>query len=102
MGEIGSLPVPPLHIPQQPEIVLALHFGQVERDREELLHELHHLLIGQPDFRQGINAMPAKVLVSTENMSYADWLEYRKQGIGGSGASMNFHLNVLPPMRTAI
>ena len=60
MGEIGSLPVPPLHIPQQPEIVLALHFGQVECDREELLHELHHLLIGQPDFRQGINA-PAQL-----------------------------------------
>ena len=32
--------------------------------------------------------MPAKVLVSTENMPYADWLEYRKQGIGGSDASV--------------
>ena len=32
--------------------------------------------------------MPAKVLVSTENLSYADWLEYRKQGIGGSDASV--------------
>ena len=30
----------------------------------------------------------AKVLVSTENMPYADWLEYRKQGIGGSDASV--------------
>ena len=25
--------------------------------------------------------MAAKILVSTENLSYADWLEYRKQGI---------------------
>lgn len=32
--------------------------------------------------------MPAQVLVSTENMSYEDWLEYRKQGIGGSDASV--------------
>ena len=24
--------------------------------------------------------MPAKILVSTENMPYADWLELRKQG----------------------
>ena len=32
--------------------------------------------------------MPAKVLVSTENLPYADWLEYRKQGIGGSDASV--------------
>ena len=32
--------------------------------------------------------MSAKVLVSTENMPYADWLEYRKLGIGGSDASV--------------
>ena len=32
--------------------------------------------------------MPAKILVSTENMPYADWLELRKQGIGGSDASV--------------
>ena len=32
--------------------------------------------------------MSAKVLVSTANMPYADWLEYRKQGIGGSDASV--------------
>ena len=32
--------------------------------------------------------MPAKVLASTENMPYADWLELRKQGIGGSDASV--------------
>ena len=32
--------------------------------------------------------MPARVLVSTENMPYADWLEYRRQGIGGSDASV--------------
>ena len=29
--------------------------------------------------------MPAKILVSTENIPYADWLEYRKLGIDGSG-----------------
>lgn len=32
--------------------------------------------------------MAAKVLVSTEDMSYADWLEYRRLGIGGSDASV--------------
>lgn len=32
--------------------------------------------------------MSAKVLVSTENLPYADWLEYRKLGIGGSDASV--------------
>lgn len=32
--------------------------------------------------------MSAKVLVSTENMPYEEWLEYRKQGIGGSDASV--------------
>ncbi len=32
--------------------------------------------------------MSAKVLVSTENLSYEDWLEYRRQGIGGSDASV--------------
>lgn len=32
--------------------------------------------------------MSATVLASTENMPYADWLEYRKQGIGGSDASV--------------
>lgn len=32
--------------------------------------------------------MPAKILASTENLPYADWLEYRKQGIGGSDASV--------------
>ena len=32
--------------------------------------------------------MSAKILVSTENMPYTDWLEYRKQGIGGSDASV--------------
>ena len=32
--------------------------------------------------------MPAKILVSTENIPYEDWLEYRKQGIGGSDASV--------------
>ncbi len=37
--------------------------------------------------------MSAKVLVSTENMSYADWLEYRKQGIGGSDASVVCGIN---------
>ena len=32
--------------------------------------------------------MSAKILASTENMLYEDWLEYRKQGIGGSDASV--------------
>lgn len=32
--------------------------------------------------------MPARIFVSTENMPYADWLEVRKQGIGGSDASV--------------
>ena len=32
--------------------------------------------------------MSAKILTSTENLPYADWLEYRKQGIGGSDASV--------------
>lgn len=37
--------------------------------------------------------MPAKILVSTANMPYADWLEYRKQGIGGSDASVVCGIN---------
>lgn len=37
--------------------------------------------------------MAAKILVSTENLSYADWLEYRKQGIGGSDASVVCGIN---------
>lgn len=32
--------------------------------------------------------MAANILASTENMPYADWLEYRKLGIGGSDASV--------------
>lgn len=32
--------------------------------------------------------MSARVLTSTENLPYADWLEYRKQGIGGSDAAV--------------
>lgn len=32
--------------------------------------------------------MSANVLVSTENLPYEDWLEYRKRGIGGSDASI--------------
>ena len=32
--------------------------------------------------------MSAKILASTENMPYADWLELRKQGIGGSDTSV--------------
>lgn len=32
--------------------------------------------------------MSFKVLASTENMPYEDWLEYRKLGIGGSDASI--------------
>ena len=37
--------------------------------------------------------MSAKILVSTENMPYADWLEYRKLGIGGSDASVVCGIN---------
>ena len=37
--------------------------------------------------------MPANILVSTENLPYADWLEYRKQGIGGSDASVVCGIN---------
>lgn len=32
--------------------------------------------------------MATNILASTENMPYADWLEYRKRGIGGSDASV--------------
>ena len=35
----------------------------------------------------------ANVLVSTENLPYEDWLEYRKQGIGGSDASVICGIN---------
>lgn len=37
--------------------------------------------------------MSAIVLASTENMSYEDWLERRKQGIGGSDASVVCGIN---------
>ena len=37
--------------------------------------------------------MSAKILTSTENMPYADWLELRKQGIGGSDASVVCGIN---------
>ena len=37
--------------------------------------------------------MSAKILASTENMAYEDWLEYRKQGIGGSDASVVCGIN---------
>ena len=32
--------------------------------------------------------MAFKVLASTENMPYPEWLEWRKKGIGGSDASV--------------
>ena len=32
--------------------------------------------------------MSAKILTSTADIPYEDWLEYRKQGIGGSDASI--------------
>ena len=35
----------------------------------------------------------AVVLASTENISYEDWLELRKQGIGGSDASVVCGIN---------
>lgn len=34
-----------------------------------------------------------KILASTENMAYEDWLEYRKKGIGGSDASVVCGIN---------
>ena len=37
--------------------------------------------------------MSAKVLVSTENMPYEEWLEYRRLGIGGSDASVVCGIN---------
>ena len=37
--------------------------------------------------------MPAKILASTADMPYGDWLEYRKQGIGGSDASVVCGIN---------
>ena len=29
----------------------------------------------------------SKIMVSTENLAYADWLKYRRRGIGGSDAA---------------
>ena len=37
--------------------------------------------------------MLAKVLVSTEGMSYSDWLDYRRRGMGGSDASVICGIN---------
>jgi len=37
--------------------------------------------------------MPAKILANTENMSYEDWLEHRRLGIGGSDASVVCGIN---------
>ena len=37
--------------------------------------------------------MSAKVLVSTKDLAYEDWLEYRKLGIGGSDASVVCGIN---------
>ena len=37
--------------------------------------------------------MSAIILASTENMSYEDWLEHRKLGIGGSDASVVCGIN---------
>ena len=37
--------------------------------------------------------MIANVLVSTEGMSYSDWLDYRRRGIGGSDASVICGIN---------
>ncbi|MCI5751840.1 MAG: YqaJ viral recombinase family protein [Oscillospiraceae bacterium] len=35
----------------------------------------------------------AKVVVNTDNLSYAEWLEYRKSGIGGSDSSVVCGIN---------
>lgn len=37
--------------------------------------------------------MSAKIVISTENLSYEDWLEFRKTGIGGSDASIVCGIN---------
>lgn len=37
--------------------------------------------------------MTAKIVTSTENLSYEDWLEFRKSGIGGSDASVVCGIN---------
>ena len=37
--------------------------------------------------------MSAKILATTEHMPYEEWLEYRKQGIGGSDASVVCGIN---------
>lgn len=37
--------------------------------------------------------MSAKIVASTENMSYEDWLEHRRLGIGGSDASIVCGIN---------
>jgi len=37
--------------------------------------------------------MSANILVSTDNMPYEEWLEYRKLGIGGSDASVVCGIN---------
>ena len=37
--------------------------------------------------------MSAKILTSTENMPYDDWLEWRRRGIGGSDASVVCGIN---------
>ena len=37
--------------------------------------------------------MSVKILISTENMPYEDWLHYRKLGIGGSDASVVCGIN---------
>lgn len=37
--------------------------------------------------------MSAKIRISTKNISYEDWLEYRKSGIGGSDASIICGIN---------
>ena len=41
--------------------------------------------------------MSAKILVSTEGMSYEEWLEYRRKGIGGSDASVVCGINRYKP-----
>ena len=56
VGEVRGLPVPGLHVVQHPQVILALNVRQIERDGEELLHELHDLLIGEPDLGQSVDA----------------------------------------------
>ena len=50
-------------------------------------------MLSVPVLRKGRFVMPAKVLISTENLPYEEWLEHRRLGIGGSDASVVCGIN---------